>query len=578
MVSTQRTEDMSSDPERLRARIAELERENHELRRAQHFARIGSWTWNIHTDRVTWSDEMYRLYGIDEEEFSGFSADAIAASIHPDDQARAEAANRAVVEGGQPGQLEYRVIWPDGSVHVICSDSGELSEDEDGNPWILRGTAKDITQRKEAEEARRDRERWLEESQRVARLGHYVYDVENDRWSGSPWLQELFAIEPGATVGVAEWLGLVHPADRERMSQYFARDVLAHGKPFDMEYRIVRASDGAERWVHGLGTLEYAEDGHPTAMFGTIQDITSRRMIEEELRRERALLAQAESIGHIGSWRVGLHGGERRWSREAARIIGSTPSDEGDGFETLRRVVIPEHRAIFEEWLADISSSFEPRRADFRIARPDGDVRWICAHGACERDHEESTVSVAGILHDVTESKRMEQQRYGSLEEAANVDRLTGLHNVRGFEVLAEMAVAQARRAGLGVGLIFCDLDGLKSINDEFGHAQGDRALQDAASVLTYTLRSADAIARIGGDEFLVLAVGADRDAIVRLNERLKEGFDFFNATTTRPYRISLSSGIAWCEAGQRPVLDDLRSIADKAMYDEKLQRDGAVE
>jgi diguanylate cyclase (GGDEF)-like protein len=182
-------------------------------------------------------------------------------------------------------------------------------------------------------------------------------------------------------------------------------------------------------------------------------------------------------------------------------------------------------------------------------------------------------VLVAGILHDVTDSKRDEQLRVETLEEVANVDRLTGLHNLRGFDLVAEQAIAQAQRAGQGIGLIFCDMDGLKSINDAFGHAQGDRALQDATSILKFTLRNADAIARIGGDEFVVLALGGDSQSVLSLNERLQEGFEFFNSTNERPYQLSMSAGTAWCEPGGPCSLEALKATADAEMYAEKARR-----
>ena len=177
------------------------------------------------------------------------------------------------------------------------------------------------------------------------------------------------------------------------------------------------------------------------------------------------------------------------------------------------------------------------------------------------------------MIEDITDRKRAEEERVGHLENAANVDRLTGLNNLRGFELLAKQAIAQAQRANQGVGLIFCDLDGLKTINDEFGHVQGDKVLQDVASILTYTLRSADAIARIGGDEFIVLAVDGSRDAVVRLGKRVQEGIELFNATTARPYRIALSSGTAWRDAGTVCRLDELKAEADADMYADKERR-----
>jgi len=188
------------------------------------------------------------------------------------------------------------------------------------------------------------------------------------------------------------------------------------------------------------------------------------------------------------------------------------------------------------------------------------------------KDRVNADLLVRAITYAI-ERKHAEKERFEDLEEVANVDRLTGLHNRRGFDLVGEQAIAQAQRANQGIGLIFCDMDDLKTINDEFGHSQGDRALVDAASILRLTLRSADAMARIGGDEFVVLAIGDGSESLVHLNERLQQGFEFFNETNKRPYRLSMSSGTAWCQPGTPCRLEELRSAADSNMYAEKVRR-----
>ncbi len=329
--------------------------------------------------------------------------------------------------------------------------------------------------------------------------------------------------------------------------------------------RVFTAYERADAITDDLGKV--------VGLIGIITDITERKRAESELNRERALLAQAERIGHIGSWRL-CPGGEQRWSDEAARILGFLPpSDDGDGFEALRGAVHPDCGVDFDKWVLEVSASHEPCRGDFRIVRPDGAIRWIRAHGQSEEGETGRPALVAGILHDVTDTKQDEQLRVESLEQVANADRLTGLHNLRGFDLVAEQSIAQAQRANQGVGLIFCDMDGLKSINDSFGHAQGDRALQDATSILKFTLRNADAIARVGGDEFVVLTVGGDSQSVVNLEERLQEGFEFFNSTNDRPYRLSMSAGTAWSAPGAPCALEELRATADAEMYAEKARR-----
>lgn len=148
------------------------------LNMAQQYARLGSWTWNVTTGELDWSDEMFRLFGIERESFTGSLADVIGRAIHPDDRAMVESANKAVAEDGRPEPLEYRVIWPDGSEHVMWGEAGELVLDSDGKPAVLSGTVQDITIRSEVEAALREAMSSLERSNRD--LEQFAYIASHD--------------------------------------------------------------------------------------------------------------------------------------------------------------------------------------------------------------------------------------------------------------------------------------------------------------------------------------------------------------------------------------------------------------
>jgi PAS domain S-box-containing protein len=122
------------------------------LKRAQHVAHVGIWTWNIKSDHLEWSDEMFNIFGVDRSTFDGSLADVIARAIHPEDRAKVDRSNELVIQKKQPAPLEYRVIWPDNSIHAVWAEPDELHIDEFGNPEFLSGIVLDITARKQAED------------------------------------------------------------------------------------------------------------------------------------------------------------------------------------------------------------------------------------------------------------------------------------------------------------------------------------------------------------------------------------------------------------------------------------------
>lgn len=140
----------------------------------------------------------------------------------------------------------------------------------------------EIAERKRTEEALRESEHSLKEAQSIASLGNYVLDIHAGSWSSSDALDQVLGIDQAYDRSVEGWKALIHPDDRAIMARYFGDEVVGRGVGFDREYRIVRHDDHAERWVHGLGKLEFDGQGHPVKMHGTIQDITERRRVEAE--------------------------------------------------------------------------------------------------------------------------------------------------------------------------------------------------------------------------------------------------------------------------------------------------------
>jgi PAS domain S-box-containing protein len=200
-----------------------------------------------------------------------------------------------ILDTGQQEIEVYRMRRKDGS-EIWVEDHGSYVHDAQGHILYHEGMLRDVTERVYAEAAIRESEKFLKESQMMAGLGSYVLDLSQDLWMSSDVLDGIFGIDGTYDRSVEGWSNLIHPEHRADMVRYFIEDVVQAGNRFDREYKIIRKSDGATRWVHGMGELEMDDQGLVVRMKGSIQDVTERRQMEDSLRQR---LLELEALHNV---------------------------------------------------------------------------------------------------------------------------------------------------------------------------------------------------------------------------------------------------------------------------------------
>ncbi|HTB72503.1 MAG TPA: diguanylate cyclase [Polyangiaceae bacterium] len=196
---------------------------------------------------------------------------------------------------------------------------------------------------------------------------------------------------------------------------------------------------------------------------------------------------------------------------------------------------------------------------------------WISASARPIRDPLGTTVAAVTTLRNITDLRANAER----LRDLSLTDELTGLLNRRGFLAAASARINLARRTTASTAVLFADVNGLKRINDELGHEQGDRTIQDAAHVLRSIFREGDVVARIGGDEFVALLPNFSPAAREPLLERLAAAIRALAEQEVRPYRLTLSTGLTFMDWERGQTLDDLLAEADRRMYERKRERAG---
>jgi diguanylate cyclase (GGDEF)-like protein len=184
---------------------------------------------------------------------------------------------------------------------------------------------------------------------------------------------------------------------------------------------------------------------------------------------------------------------------------------------------------------------------------------------------------IALITQFLIKSEEKRKKAEEVIHHQSITDELTNLFNRRGFFTLAEQQLKIAHRMGREMVLLFADLDKLKWINDNLGHAEGDQALRETAKILKNTFRKSDIIARIGGDEFVVLAIETPKNNAGILKDHLQARLDDYNLKEKLSYKLSLSFGVVRFDPLAPATIDELLTQADAVMYEQKKEKNSSV-
>jgi PAS domain S-box-containing protein len=387
--------------EALRESQEELLRSEARLKKAQTVARVGDWSWNIKDGQVEWSDEMYAIFGIDKNSYTGRLGDVIAKVIHPDDLHLVLPSNSSTFAEKKP--VEYRILLPDGSIRYIWAESGESILDEAGNPIYLTGIAQDITERKLAEEALRESE--LSFRSLAENSGDYIMRYDHDH-------RHVYANQRAIQVSgktSAEFIGKTHremgfPEDLCALWESAIDRVFATGQPYGEIFKW----EGSEGEIYLDWRLfpEMDLQGRVVFVLGVSRDITERLEAEQLLAISEEQFRTLASFASVGIY-LTKPDGTCLYTNPTWQKMAGLSAEEALGMGWVNGIHPDDREMVFSNWQKMVESQGE-WGLEYRFQNHEGKSTIVFGIATAQKDASGNIVGYIGINIDITERKQAE--------------------------------------------------------------------------------------------------------------------------------------------------------------------------
>jgi PAS domain S-box-containing protein len=374
------------------------------LRLAVSGGNIGIGEWNIGTNSIVLSNELKAMLGWPAA-VRDVTVNMFMQTIHPHDRFRINAAAQRSLTRRAPYDVEYRVVWPDGSVHWIGA-KGRVECDAAGTPVRMVGVALDITDRKRAEEVINRREAQLAEAQRIARLGSYEWEVHSNTVDRSEELCRIFGVLPAEFIPTIEgYLERVHPEDRDT-TRKIIEQAFSDRKPFEFEERIVRP-DGSVRRLHSRGKWVFDKAQNPVKLVGICQDITERKQAEDQLRRSEERFQIVARATNDAIWDWDLLTDTVWWNQAITTLFNHSAEEVGADAAWRYQHIHPEDlESVVSGVQYVMNTEAQFWAGEYRFRRADGSYADVFDRGFVIYDSSGKPIRMIGAMSDISERKR----------------------------------------------------------------------------------------------------------------------------------------------------------------------------
>jgi len=465
--------------------------------------------------------------------------------------------DRAIIAQGCAQTYEEHVFTLDGKALDFWVTKGPIG-DGAGHTLGLFGIARDITDKKLAADALREREQKLARVLEGSEQGYWDWNLQTNCFEVSARWEQMLGFERGEmNVSPENWPNLVHPDDLPTTLESIQNHVKGETPSYESEFRA-RTKSGAWRWISTRGrVVTRSADGKALMMSGTHTDVTERKHFEMAQKEAATVFSSSYEGIMVVSRQMLITKINPAFTRitgySADDVLGQPPSILSSGKQD----------PVFYRTMWDALAHHNFWSGEVWNRRKNGELYAELLSISAVRDAQGEVQHYVGVFSDISQLKAHEAE----LDRIAHYDPLTGTPNRRLLADRLEQAIARCARSGHSLAVCFLDLDGFKEVNDRYGHAAGDALLVGVTRNLQHVLRADDTLARMGGDEFVLLLSNiATPEECSLILERVLQATGEPVTIDGHPITISASIGVSLYPTDHADA-DALLRHADQAMY-----------